>query len=88
MLILLSSLLSTLGSMLRSRAVLESDDAPNQVPIRDLKVDPTAEDLMNSPPMESYVKLALAVMGHKDVHQAVEPRCLWKSAIRRAWPRR
>ena len=71
-----------------------SDDAPKQVPIRDLKVDPTAEDLMNSPSMEPYVKLALAVMGHKkDVHQAVEEitglplekRYTWRVASALKW---
>ena len=70
-----------------------SDDAPKQVPIRDLKVDPTAEDLMNSPSMQPYVKLALAVMGHKEVRQAVEEisalplerRYTWRVASALKW---
>jgi hypothetical protein len=49
-----------------------SHDSPKQVPIRDLKIDPTAEDLIDSPAMEPYVKLAVAVIAHKDVRAAVE----------------
>lgn len=37
-----------------------NDDA-KQVPLKDLKVDPTAEDLADSPAREPYMKLALAV---------------------------
>ena len=50
----------------------KSDEPIKQVPIRDLKAEPEAEDLIDSPAMEPYVKLALAVMGHKDAGPAVE----------------
>ena len=50
----------------------KSDDSTKQVPIRDLKGDPTAEDLTDSPEMKPYMNLALAVMGHKDVGPPVE----------------
>lgn len=49
-----------------------SDDSPKQVPIRDLKIDPTAEDLLNSPAVQPHMNLAIAVMGHEDVGPAVE----------------
>src|ERR1035438_6664611 len=69
------------------------DDSIKQVPIRDLKVDPTAEDLIDSPAMEPYVRLALAVMGHKDVGPAVkeisalplEKRYTWRVASALKW---
>jgi hypothetical protein len=51
----------------------KNDDQPiKQVPIRELKVEPEAEDLIASPAMEPYFKLALAVMGHKDARPAVK----------------
>jgi len=50
----------------------KGDDPIKQIPIGDLKIDPTAEDLIRSPAMQPYVNLALAVMGHKDVGPAVE----------------
>ena len=64
-----------------------------QVPIGDLKIDPTAEDLIDSPAMEPYVNLALAVMGHKDVAPAVEAitalplekRYTWRVASALKW---
>ncbi|MGD1092874.1 MAG: hypothetical protein ABSB35_12900, partial [Bryobacteraceae bacterium] len=49
-----------------------SDDSIKQILIRDLKVDPAAEDLMDSPAMQPYMNLALAVMGHKDPRPAIE----------------
>jgi hypothetical protein len=69
------------------------DDPIKQVPIRDLKIDPTAEDLIDSPAMEPYLKLALAVMGHKDVGPAVEEitalplgkRYTWRVASALKW---
>ncbi len=69
------------------------DDPIKQVPIGDLKVDPTAEDLMDSPAMEPYVNLAIAVMGHKDVGPAVEAitalplekRYTWRVASALKW---
>ena len=49
-----------------------SDDTTDQIPIRDLKTEPGSEDLLGSPAMEPYVKLALAVAGNKDVAQALQ----------------
>jgi len=72
----------------------QNDDEPiKQVPIRDLKVEPEAEDLIDSPAMEPYVKLALAVMGHKDVGPAIEAltalplekRYTWRLASALKW---
>jgi hypothetical protein len=70
----------------------KSDDS-TQIPIRDLKFDPSAEDLLDSPAMEPYMKLALAVMGHKDVRAAIEEitalplekRYTWRVASALKW---
>ena len=69
------------------------DDPIKQVPIRDLRVEAEAEDLIDPPAMEPYVKLALAVMGHKDVGPAVEEitalplekRYTWRVASALKW---
>ena len=37
-----------------------SNDPAKQMPIRDLKADPAAEDLMEFPAMKPYMNLALA----------------------------
>jgi hypothetical protein len=70
-----------------------NDDSPKRIPIRDLKIDPTAEDLIDSPAMEPYVKLARAVMGHTDVRPAVkeitalplDKRYTWRVASALKW---
>jgi hypothetical protein len=72
----------------------QNDDEPiKQAPISDLKVEPEAEDLMDSPAMQPYMKLALAVMGHKDVAPAIEEiaalplekRYTWRVASALKW---
>ena len=40
-----------------------SDDSTKYVPIRDLKVEPEAEELLGSAAMEPYMNLAAALMG-------------------------
>jgi hypothetical protein len=71
----------------------KDDPSIEQVPITDLKIDPTAEDLVDSPAMEPYVKLALAVMGHTDTGPALkaiialplEKRYTWRVASALKW---
>jgi hypothetical protein len=71
----------------------DSDNSPKQVLIRNLKVDPAAEDLLDSEAMQPYMKLALAVMGHKDVGPAIqeitalplEKRYTWRVASALKW---
>jgi hypothetical protein len=71
----------------------QNEPSMQRMPLRDLKVDPTAEDLIDSPAMEPYVKLALAVMGHKDAGPAVEEiaalpleqRYTWRVASALKW---
>ncbi len=71
----------------------DTDDSPKQIPIRDLKIDPAAEDLLDSAAMEPYMNLAIAVMGHKDVGPAVaaitalplEKRYTWRVASALKW---
>jgi hypothetical protein len=70
-----------------------SEDSPKQIPMRDLKVDPTAEDLLESAAMRPYMDLALAVMGHKYPRPAVEKiaalplekRYTWRVASALKW---
>jgi hypothetical protein len=72
----------------------DSDNSPKQVLIRNLNVDPAAEDLLDSEAMQPYMKLALAVMGHKDVGPAIqeitalplEKRYTWRVASALKWP--
>ena len=71
----------------------DRDKQPKQIPIRDLKTDPTAEDLLSSPSMQPYLKLATAVMGHKPVRPALEEitalpleeRYTWRVASALKW---
>jgi len=71
----------------------DSDNSPKQVLIRNLNVDPAAEDLLDSEAMQPYMKLALAVMGHKDVGPAIqeitalplEKRYTWRVASALKW---
>ena len=70
-----------------------SDDSIRQIPIRDLKIDPTAEDLMDSPAMKPYFNFAQAVIGHKDTGPAIneimalplEKRYTWRVASALKW---
>ena len=69
------------------------DDPIKQVPIRDLSVEPGAEELMDSPAMEPYVKLAHALIGHEDMGPAVkeiaalplEKRYTWRVVSALKW---
>jgi hypothetical protein len=71
----------------------KSDDPIKQITIRDIKIDPAAEDLLDSPAMEPYVKLALATMGGKDTGPAIEElaalplekRYVWRVASALKW---
>src|SRR5450755_4563305 len=71
----------------------EEPHFPKQIPLADLKIDPSAEDLMDSPAMQPYVNLAMAVMGHKDPRPAVaeiaalplERRYTWRVASALKW---
>lgn len=71
----------------------EDDASTKRMPIRDLKVEPEAEDLMDSPAMKPYMNLALAVMGNKDAGAAVkeiaalplEKRYTWRVASALKW---
>lgn len=74
------------------------DDAPNQppiqnVPISALKIEPGAEDLLDSPAMEPYVNLALSMMKGEGLESAVreiaklplEQRYIWRVASALKW---
>lgn len=69
-------------------------DAPARyVPIGDLKVDPEADDLLDSAAMEPYTNLATAMMAGKDTSSAVEKlaalplekRYVWRVASALKW---
>jgi hypothetical protein len=71
----------------------ENDSSTKRMPPADLKMETGAEDLLDSPAMKPYMNLALAVMGHKDVHPAVEEitalplekRYTWRIASALKW---
>jgi hypothetical protein len=71
----------------------KSDDSTKQIPIRDLKVEPEAEELLESPAMEPYLNLAMAMMGGKDTGRAIEElaalplenRYVWRVASALKW---
>ncbi len=71
----------------------EEDPSTKRVPIRDLKIDPSAEEMIDSPVMQPYMNLAMAVMGHKDVGPAIEEitalplekRYTWRVASALKW---
>ncbi len=71
----------------------DGDDSTKHVPIRDLKMEPEAEDLLNSTAMEPYMNLAMAMMGGKDTGPAVEKlaalplekRYVWRVASALKW---
>jgi hypothetical protein len=70
-----------------------SENPTKQVPIRDLKVEPEAEELLESAAMEPYVNLAMAIMGGKDTAPAIEElaalplekRYVWRVASALKW---
>jgi hypothetical protein len=70
-----------------------SEPEAQSVPSGKIKSDAAAEDLLDSPTMEPYVKLAMAVMGHKDPSAAVEEiaalplekRYTWRVASALKW---
>lgn len=70
-----------------------NDDSTKQIPIKDIKFDPAAEDLLDSAAMEPYMNLAIAVMGGKDTAPAIEAiaalplgqRYVWRVASALKW---
>jgi hypothetical protein len=70
-----------------------SDDSAKQIPIRDLRVEPEAEELLESAAMEPYMNLAIAMMGGKDTGPAIEElaalplekRYVWRVASALKW---
>ena len=69
------------------------DDSTKQVPLRDLKVEPEAEDLLDSEALEPYMNLAMAMVGGRDTGQAIkelaalplEKRYAWRVASALKW---
>lgn len=75
----------------------EQDDLPlKKVPLRDLKMEPASEDLLDSPTMKPYLNLMMATMQGKDTGPAIEEltalpleqRYVWRvaSALKWAFP--
>jgi hypothetical protein len=70
-----------------------SDDPIKQVPLSDLKMEPSGEDLLESAAMEPYMNLAVAMMGGKDPGPAIEAlaalplekRYVWRVASALKW---
>ena len=69
------------------------DDLTKQLPIRDLKMEPEAEELLESVAMQPYMELAMAIMGGKDTGPAIEElaalplenRYVWRVASALKW---
>lgn len=70
------------------------DDEPSPfIPVRDLKMDPGAEDLLESPTMQPYLRLALAVTRKEKLRPALEEisalplenRYVWRVASALKW---
>jgi hypothetical protein len=70
-----------------------SDEPIKRIPIRDLKVEPEAEELLESAAMEPYMNLAIAMMGGNDTRPAIEElaalplekRYVWRVASALKW---
>ena len=71
----------------------QNNDATEQIPIHDLTTEPLAEDLLDSPAMRPYMKLALAIMQQQDLAPAteeiaalpLEKRYVWRVASALKW---
>src|SRR5437870_1098489 len=71
----------------------EQPESIKKIPVRNLKTEPGAEELLGSAAMKPYVNLAVAVMGHKDVGSALEEinalplegRYTWRVASALKW---
>jgi len=69
------------------------DVPPRSMPIGDLKIDPLAEDLLDSPAMQPYMNLAVAMMQQRDMAPATEEiaalplerRYVWRVASALQW---
>jgi hypothetical protein len=69
------------------------DYSTRQIPIRELKMEPEAEALLESAAMEPYLNLAIAMMGGKDTGPAIEAlaalpleeRYVWRVASALKW---
>ena len=69
------------------------DQSAKRIPIRDLHIEPGAEELLQSAAMEPYRDFALAVMGGKDTGPAIEAlaalpleeRYVWRVASALKW---
>jgi hypothetical protein len=70
-----------------------SDDSMKQIPISDLRMEPEAEELLESAALEPYMNLAIAMMGGKDTGSAIkeiaalpiEKRYVWRVASALKW---
>ncbi len=71
----------------------ENRPSETPVPVHDIKTESGSEDLLNSPAMEPYMNLALAMMGGKDTGAAIamlgalplEKRYVWRVASALKW---
>jgi hypothetical protein len=71
----------------------KGSDPTQQIPIRDLKMEPEAEELLESAAMEPYMNLAMAMMSGKDTGPAIEElaalplekRYVWRVASALKW---
>jgi hypothetical protein len=70
-----------------------SEKPIKQISVHDLKVEPEAEELLESPAMQPYMKLAIAMMQGQDMAPAIkelaalplEKRYVWRIASALKW---
>jgi len=50
----------------------QEDPSIKKIPVRDLKIEPESEDLLDSPAMKPYLNLMMAMMQGKDTGPAID----------------
>src|SRR5215471_21167398 len=71
----------------------QEDPSIKKIPVRDLKIEPESEDLLDSPAMKPYLNLMMAMMQGKDTGPAIEEltalplerRYTWRVASALKW---
>jgi hypothetical protein len=71
----------------------QDDESIKKIPVRDLKIEPESEDLLDSPAMKPYLNLMMAMMQGKDTGPAIEEltalalekRYTWRVASALKW---
>jgi hypothetical protein len=63
----------------------EQNPSAKKMPLRDLKMEPEAEELLDSAAMKPYLNLAIAMMGDRDPGPAIEELAALPLEKRYSW---